>query len=203
MRVKTDARREAIVQVAGELFLREGYAAVSMAAISAKVGGSRVTLYNYFSRKEELFEAFVIQAGRKQIASLDKLSAQKTGGLTARLRALGMGYLQLILDPQVAAIQRLTIGESRRFPELAKIFYEHGPRNMLERMTQMLGAEQEQGGLRSGDTQTLAVHFMALCEGRLKNRQLWGIDEKVDRRQVVMTVQCAVDAFLSGYAGEQ
>src|SRR5580692_404744 len=54
-----DRRRDAIVEVARQVFFEEGYAAASMSTIAARLGGSKGTLYNYFRSKEELFEAQV------------------------------------------------------------------------------------------------------------------------------------------------
>src|ERR1700735_2390989 len=54
-----DQRREAILNVAREVFFELGYSAASMSAIAARLGGSKGTLYNYFKNKEELFEAQV------------------------------------------------------------------------------------------------------------------------------------------------
>ena len=54
-----DARRGAILDAAEKVFLEEGFAAASMSAIAARVGGSKGTLYNYFKSKEALFEAYV------------------------------------------------------------------------------------------------------------------------------------------------
>ena len=54
-----DAKRRAILDVASEVFLAQGYAETSMSEIAAKVGGSKGTLYNYFRSKEELFSAFI------------------------------------------------------------------------------------------------------------------------------------------------
>jgi AcrR family transcriptional regulator len=54
-----DEKRAAIVKIAYEAFLTDGYAATSMSSIAAKVGGSKATLYNYFASKEELFAAVI------------------------------------------------------------------------------------------------------------------------------------------------
>ena len=43
-----DSRRQAIMDVAREVFMAEGFAEASMSAIAAQVGGSKGTLYNYF-----------------------------------------------------------------------------------------------------------------------------------------------------------
>ncbi|MEO6377128.1 MAG: helix-turn-helix domain-containing protein, partial [Caulobacteraceae bacterium] len=56
-RAGRDLRRQAILNVACEAFLAEGYAAVSMSAIAATLGGSKATLYAYFRSKAELFAA--------------------------------------------------------------------------------------------------------------------------------------------------
>ena len=56
---RRDQRREAILEVAREVFTEEGYAAASMSTIAARLGGSKGTLYNYFKSKEELFGAYV------------------------------------------------------------------------------------------------------------------------------------------------
>ena len=58
-RLDRDARREAILDVAQDVFLEEGFAAGSMSTIAGRLGGSKGTLYNYFRNKDELFEAFV------------------------------------------------------------------------------------------------------------------------------------------------
>ncbi len=54
-----DERRQAMVAIASDVFMEEGYAATSMSAIAARLGGSKGTLYNYFRSKAALFTAVV------------------------------------------------------------------------------------------------------------------------------------------------
>jgi AcrR family transcriptional regulator len=54
-----DQRRERIIQVARSVFFEVGYAGASMSLISQRLGGSKATLYAYFSSKEELFAAII------------------------------------------------------------------------------------------------------------------------------------------------
>src|ERR1700756_2129050 len=56
---RRDQRREAILKIAQEVFLEEGFAAASMSTIAARLGGSKGTLYNYFKSKDELFAAYI------------------------------------------------------------------------------------------------------------------------------------------------
>ncbi|WP_338091253.1 helix-turn-helix domain-containing protein [Pelotomaculum isophthalicicum] len=56
-------KRDEIIQVAGELFRRLGYAETSMKDIADKVGILKGSLYYHFSSKEELLNE-VIPGGR-------------------------------------------------------------------------------------------------------------------------------------------
>lgn len=55
MRTKSDEKRQAILDVAAEVFREAGFERASMSEICTRVGGSKATLYNYFPSKEELF----------------------------------------------------------------------------------------------------------------------------------------------------
>lgn len=57
MRVRTEAKRDAILEAAAEVFLEAGFEGASMSQIAARAGGSKRTLYGYFPSKEELFVA--------------------------------------------------------------------------------------------------------------------------------------------------
>ena len=63
VRVKTEDRRQAILEVAHAVFREKGFERASMATISRRLGGSKGTLYGYFKSKEELFETAMKMAG--------------------------------------------------------------------------------------------------------------------------------------------
>src|SRR5690606_39421853 len=55
-----------IIEAATQLFLRDGYAATSIEAGLDASGGSKATLYSYFSTKDDLFRAVVQEALRNE-----------------------------------------------------------------------------------------------------------------------------------------
>src|SRR3546814_3412867 len=55
-------RRASILEVARRSFFEKGYAATTMSGIAATLGGSKSTLWRYFSSKEELFAAVLDDA---------------------------------------------------------------------------------------------------------------------------------------------
>jgi TetR/AcrR family transcriptional repressor of mexJK operon len=197
MRVKSQAKRLAYIQAAGTMFLEQGFADVTMEGIAAAVGGSKVTLYNYFSSKEELFEAFVIEVGRGKAENLTRLPILKDDARST-LAALGYAYLKLVTTPEIIALDRLIIGEARRFPELTRIFYEHGPKRTIDAIAK--GIEQLNLG-KPVSTQTphaLALHFKALCEATILERQLWCLDPTPSDAALRRAVKTAIQIFFDG-----
>jgi TetR/AcrR family transcriptional regulator, mexJK operon transcriptional repressor len=198
MRVKSETRRLAYVEAAGRLFLEHGYPAVSMDMIAAAVGGSKVTLYNYFPSKEELFEAFVIEAGRGPASEL--LDIEISTNLPATLKAIGIAYLKLVTTPDVIALDRLIISEARRLPELTRIFYATGPKRTIDALSSVFASMVDKGWLRPSDPSTLAVHFKGLCEAMIVERQLWCLDARPSQATLTAAVATATEAFVNGYA---
>ena len=65
-----DAKRQALVAVAGEVFARHGYRRVNMKEIAAAAGISRPGLYLFFKTKEEIFSAAVLALAEGSIAKI-------------------------------------------------------------------------------------------------------------------------------------
>src|ERR1700757_3560624 len=95
---RSDRRRRAILDVARDVFLKEGYAAASMSGIAARLGGSKGTLYNYFRSKEELFAAFMTDACGEQANALLDHMPDLGEDPHAALVETGFGLLTLVLS---------------------------------------------------------------------------------------------------------
>src|SRR6516165_9146528 len=65
MKVLTEARREAILAAAKAVFEEVGFDQATMSEITARVGGSKATLYRYFESKEALFMELVLRTGQE------------------------------------------------------------------------------------------------------------------------------------------
>src|SRR5581483_9396609 len=96
-RLDRDARREAILDVARDVFLEEGFAAASMSTIAARLGGSKATLYNYFKSKEEIFEAYVARHCAWQSEAMFALLTDEEDVVHA-LTGLGQRLLETTLS---------------------------------------------------------------------------------------------------------
>lgn len=194
-----EARFEAILDVAQEVFLKEGFANASMSEIAARLGGSKATLYNYFKSKEELFEAFVQRRcfwqGEQIFGPLGE-----DGDVAAELSRLGRAYIRHILSDDSLRILRLIMAEAERWPEISRIFYESGPRRGVERLSGVLKSWAAEGKLRLDDPASAAFMFMGLCKDRWFVMRLCNVVPELDDAQVEAQARRAVEIFLQTYA---
>ena len=197
---RREDRRDAILDVARECFVAEGYGATSMSTIAARLGGSKGTLYNYFKSKEELFDAFVRRSCMRLRDQLD--SFPEDGDARERLLRIAEAFINHIMAPETMAIHRLVVGEGERFPELARLFYEAGPRVGLPRTAEILRRLMDQGVLRQSDPVMAAHHLKDLALSGLFYLRLWGIIPDPSAAERRRQAETAVDTFLRAYAPE-
>lgn len=191
-------RRDAILDVAYECFVADGYGATSMSTIAARLGGSKGTLYNYFKSKEELFDAFVRRACTRLRESLE--ATPTDGDLRERLSHMARDFLDHLLSPEAIAIHRVVVGEGERFPELARLFYEAGPRTGIARTAELIKGLMDQGLLREADPVLAAHQFKDLSLSGVFHLRVWGVIDDPTPAERAARAETAVDTFLRAYA---
>src|ERR1700733_13500099 len=196
-----DARRDAILKIALEAFLTDGYAATSMSSIAAKVGGSKATLYNYFTSKEELFAAVIGEKCQDVHQLLYEVELEH-GDFRASLTRFGERFLQLVLSDEKVAVFRLVTAETARFPELGRAFYQSGPLQGKKILAQYFDRAVAEGSLKPGDTSVMASHFFALCKGEIHHRKLWNVTSNPSDAEIHATIVETVSMFLAAYGAE-
>jgi len=199
MRVKTEAKRDAIVKAASEVFLASGFEGASMAEIAARVGGSKATLYGYFSSKEELFVEVTLGAARKHIEPIFASLAGEHDDMEQTLRRFGEKTLVWLCMNSSIQARRAIIAESGR-SGIGLRFFEGGPKKGQEELARFLELQMDKGRLRRAPPLVAARHLTALLESETVTPLLYGIEKKQSRAQVRQAVDRAVEAFLAGYA---
>src|SRR5581483_5614381 len=91
-RPKDPDKRVAVLRAAKQLFSRRGLSGVSMDAIAAAAGVSKLTLYSHFRSKDELFQTAVRQKCQEHTPA-DFFDATSPQPLRAKLRAIGRGFV--------------------------------------------------------------------------------------------------------------
>lgn len=201
MRTLTEERRQAIITAAAQLFQEIGYERASMNEVAKRVGGSKATLYNYFTSKEELFETVVRTYSASFLADAaaeltkpgsDKLSIEQ------KLTRFGERMLQVLTgDNQALQIYRVVVGESGH-SDIGILFRESGIRQSMEKLAQVMADAEQKGELIAGDPMLRAMQFTALVKAEtdalLYQREL----PRFTRAKIKQMVGRGVQLFLNG-----
>jgi AcrR family transcriptional regulator len=197
MRKKSEERRQAMIDVAAEVFNEIGFEGASMAVISARIGGSKATLYNYFSSKEEIFvEVMLKQVGCQFEQAFTALDEEDD--LRAGLLRLARHYLEVVLKPDVVAVKRLAMYYAGK-SELGPMLYERGPKRGWNRIADFLTAKMEQGRLHKSDAWIAALQFRSLVEAEWVEVRMLNVVTSPPPAELQASAERAVDAFIFLY----
>jgi AcrR family transcriptional regulator len=196
MRVKKDDRRQKIIETASPLFLEKGFERTSMSEIASLLGGSKGTLYSYFPSKHELFAAVIAHSSAIYMDAV--LPAEMDcSDMTATLKVLSEHTLQMICSAQCVTINRNVCAEAG-VSDIGRLFYEHAPLRVLDRLSTILDGWMVAGKLRQADAFVAAQQFFSLLEAEVRLPLMLGVvaaDAPVD----LAVAARAVDAFLRIY----
>ena len=112
------AIEQRLLAVALQAFIAHGYGGASLRGIVKTAGISKTTLYSRFASKEQLFRAIMRQQIDRVAAAMPLRSRMAALGLEQGLKVYASNMLQLSLEGDLLAINRLIYAESHRFPEL-------------------------------------------------------------------------------------
>lgn len=167
-------KREQILQGAIQEFLAQGFTATSMDRVAKTAGVSKATVYSHFQDKEELFVTLVERLAKKKFQLImGSLSLCEEPKILLRQLATALIY-QMSSDPEYMTFVRLVIGESARFPNLARTFVNNIAKPGLETLSQYLADHPE---LKIPDPEATARIFLgALIHFTLSQEVLHGND---------------------------
>jgi len=168
------AIEKSILTVAQELFLSDGYATTTMEAVASAAGVSKGTLYNRYPDKPTLFNAIVSDrlAAWKQIEHTRK--PDRDHSLAEELQYSGAGFLESMRIAEIAAFDHLLAAESRRFPELARVFYEQGYQTAVTLLASNITRIAAASGWPVGDALSIADAFYAGLIGWIRAKRVHG-----------------------------
>lgn len=191
-------RRQVFVDTAREAFFADGYAGTTMSSIAARVGGSKTTLWAYFPSKEALFAAVVDNIAEQYgVALLVEFGEDEP--FPAALRRLGAAVMKTIFSEPIIELHRLVTGEAGRFPELARMMYESGPKRGKAKLAALIEREMARGVLRKADPLVAARQFAGLLQSGCFQFALLGMEEHPAPEDIERDLENAVETFLRGW----
>ena len=161
-RLRPDEETRALIfEAAQHEFSEKGYAATSMETVARRAGVSTKTLYRLIANKAALFEAMVAHRADRVLSAVN-LSACEHQDIEVALRAALRICGELALDPEVIALQRMIIGESDAFPDIAATFYHTAIRRTAGALAGFLTLQQKRGRIRLDDPDEAASMLLGM-----------------------------------------
>ena len=159
-RRRKEARPAEITAAALELFADHGFAAARLEDIASRAGVVKGSIYRYFPTKEELFRAVVRVAVVPNVEAV-RDAAESFEGRFAELAPRLLAFAASVLSrPLVTRYARMVIGESRNFPDLARIWHDEVVSPVLGALTNVIAQAQARGEVRDGDPRTHAFSLV-------------------------------------------
>jgi TetR/AcrR family transcriptional repressor of mexJK operon len=195
---RAEALTDHLLDVAAKFFLEKGFAGASVTQIARAAHASKETFYSRYSTKEELFRAVIRRQTDIMASEFNSVLVPQALPEKA-LTSFGEIMLDRLLADETLALQRTISMEWRRFPELAKIFYELGPVRTGASLSKYLDEQVSKGRLLKLNSKLAAQQFMDLLVTEMVIRGSLGIFPKPTKMEKRKKVEDTVAFFLRGY----
>jgi TetR/AcrR family transcriptional regulator, mexJK operon transcriptional repressor len=195
-------RHAAILEAARRAFLDLSYERVSMDAIAAAAGVSKVTVYARFGSKDQLFIA-AMSAASREIYERARMDAEAGLPLPQLLNRLGLAFVNMLLEPEVMSLWGAMIQARDRAPDLPAKFYETVIERSLETLAAALELAAARGEIVCPEPRRAATQFTSMVQGQFRFQLELGVLGDRDREEVRAYVEDCVSVFVRGLQGAQ
>jgi AcrR family transcriptional regulator len=192
------SRRELILDAAQGSFLNQGYDGTTMSEIAAQLGGSKGTLWSYFPSKENLFAA-VVERATEEFRRHLTVVLNPDDGLETALQRFCEQFMAKVTSAEAIALNRLVVGETGRFPELGRIFYERGPRQTHLLLAEFIAGAQSRGLLPGIEPLRAAQQLTWLCMSGNYQMLLTGVIDAIAPELLAADIEAAMATFMRAY----
>jgi AcrR family transcriptional regulator len=157
---RAEDRPREICAAALEVFAEKGFAAARLDEIARRAGVSKGTLYLYFKDKEDLFRAVVRDAIAPNVAAITEAISTMRAPFADVVRMFLAGFAEREARLPLGAVAKMVIGESRNFPELARVWHDEVASKAIGGLAAFVKGAQERGEVRAGDPRLYAFSLM-------------------------------------------
>jgi TetR/AcrR family transcriptional repressor of mexJK operon len=198
-RPKDATKRAAILAAALSLFRSHPYEMVTMEAVAARAGVSKMTLYSHFADKETIFEA-VVRAMSDEMISAVSGPDLATAPLDERLNSIGIAFLTVILDASVRMMGHTLSASLQKDQALARRFYDAGPGRTRWALAAIIAAATLRGELTADSPEWAADDLVSLWVGSLPDQLAFGLIEQTPADEITRRARRGTEIFLRAYA---
>ncbi|MDB5446008.1 MAG: transcriptional regulator, TetR family [Phenylobacterium sp.] len=173
-RRRKEARPGEILQAALDVFSEKGFARATLDEIARRAGVTKPALYRYFETKEDLFRAVVTGMVRPDFDRIREMASGFPGSFHELVPRLLARAAASIGSSPAPAIVRMVIGESRTFPDLARIWHESLVAPAIGMLAELIERAQARGEVAPGDPRLYAFSLLGPVFMGALSREVFG-----------------------------
>jgi AcrR family transcriptional regulator len=196
-----EATRAFILEAARHEFASSGYAATNMESVAQAAGVSTKTLYRLIPNKAALFEAMITDR-LDRFASVVRLKPCDGTDIESALRDALIACGELILDGEVIALQRMILGESEKFPEVAETFFHKAIKRTESTLANWLKAQARSGLIDIADATEAAGMLIGMLAFQPQRAAMFGHAAPPDREELARRARISAELVLKGCASK-
>ena len=194
--VRSDEETRAVIfDAARHEFAHSGYAATSMESVARRASVSTKTLYRLVPNKAALFEAMVTER-IDRFVSVVNLGACKGGDVEVALTEALVICGELLLDGEVITLQRVILGDSDKFPDVAETFYHKAIMRTEDALAGWLRTQQKRGAIQLDDPQVAAGMLLGMLAFQPQRAVMFGHKQPPGRREIEDRAKSCAAQFL-------
>jgi AcrR family transcriptional regulator len=129
--------------------------------VARRAGVSTKTLYRVVPNKATLFEAMVTDRIENFVSTV-RLKACDGSNVEAALSEALTICADLMLDDEVIALQRVIVGDSDKFPDIAETFFHKAIKPTQNALASWLRAQQKRGTIALDDADDAAGMLLGM-----------------------------------------
>jgi TetR/AcrR family transcriptional regulator, mexJK operon transcriptional repressor len=190
-----EARIHELIETAGRLFMKHGYTKVSLETIAREAHVAVRTIYVKFGGKAGLLNA-VMNARRDRFLDLHDMETDQRP-FKEFVDDFASHLLDLLTAPEPVCLQRVVIAEAPDNPDLARIFYDAGPKLVRAALERFFARPEVRAQLRDDLPFDQLPTFLITCiSGDYVTRYLF--PQNATREEAQRQLRERLDLFYRG-----
>ena len=197
-RPKDLEKRARILQAAKAIFLKSGYHGTSMNQIAQEAGVTKLTVYNHFPDKVNLFICAITETCEETLCT-KQFDLDTSADFYQTLFIVCSRALQIIYSPEALKLDHVLLELAAEQNPLALQFFEASHTRMENQLAEFFQKAAQLGFIQADDPIYQTELLLTLLLGVRHHKVLLGITAAPNAQELEQIIRDAINLFLLKY----
>ncbi|MNU57525.1 putative HTH-type transcriptional regulator TtgW [compost metagenome] len=197
-RPKDLEKRARILQAAKAIFLKSGYHGTSMNQIAQEAGVTKLTVYNHFQDKANLFICAITETCEESLCT-KQFELDASADFCQTLHSVCLRALQIIYSAEALKLEHVLFELAAEQSPLALQFFDASHTRLQNQLAEFLQKAAQLGFIQTDNPTYQTELLMSLLLGVRHQKVLLGIIALPNAHELEQIIQDAIALFLLKY----